>query len=62
METPWPILIGLLALALLLAGILWFAGIVPWWGALILVIALPVGGFLALIFLFYALWIASGSH
>lgn len=62
MEIPNSLLIGLLIFGFLVAALLYALGFVPWWGAVIVVFAAPVAAFAAIVFLFYALWIASGSH
>lgn len=62
MMIPKSFLIGLLIFGILVAALLWGCGVVPWWGALIVIVAAPIGAFGALALLFYALWIASGSH
>lgn len=62
MMIPNSLLIGLLVFGFFIAALLWGFGVVPWWGALIVIVAAPAGAFVALMLLFYALWIASGSH
>jgi hypothetical protein len=62
MMIPNGFLIGLLIFGIIVAALLWACSVVPWWGALILIVAAPIGTFAALMLLFYALWIASGSH
>ncbi|USU08908.1 hypothetical protein NF700_00865 [Sphingomonadaceae bacterium OTU29MARTA1] len=62
MEIPNGFLIGLLLFGILVAALLWGFGMVPWWGALLCLIVVPIVVCAALILLFYALWMASGSH
>jgi len=59
---PNSLLFGLLIFGLLVAALLWGFGVVPWWGALIAVVAAPIVACIVLVILFHALWIASGSH
>jgi hypothetical protein len=61
-EIPNRLLIGLLIFGILVPLIFWGLGLVPWWAALLIVVAAPIGVFAVIILLFYALWIASGSH
>lgn len=56
------LIIGLLVFGLFVAALLWGFGVVPWWGALIAIVVAPIAGCAFLVLLFYALWIASGSH
>ena len=62
MMIPNSLLIGLLIFGVLVAALLWGFGVVPWWGALIAIVAAPVAACIVLVILFHALWIASGSH
>jgi hypothetical protein len=62
MEIPNGFLIGLLIFGILVAALLWGFSVVPWWAALLCLVVAPIAACVVLILLFYALWIASGSH
>nr|WP_314469818.1 hypothetical protein [uncultured Sphingomonas sp.] len=62
MMIPNSLIIGLLVFGIFVAALLWSFGLVPWWGALIAIVAAPLAGCAVILILFYALWIASGSH
>lgn len=62
MMIPNSLLIGLFLFGILAAALLWGFGVVPWWGALITIVAAPIAACIALVILFHALWLASGGH
>jgi len=62
MMIPNRVLICLALFGVIVAGLLWVFGIVPWWAVPLIVVAAPILGCAVLTLLFYAVWIASGSH
>jgi hypothetical protein len=62
MMIPNRLLICLAVFGMIAAALLWGFGIVPWWALPFVIIAAPILGCVILTLLFYALWIASGSH
>ncbi|GAA0448666.1 MULTISPECIES: hypothetical protein [Sphingomonas] len=62
MEIPNRLLIVLLVFGIVIAALLWGFGIVPWWAVPIIVVAAPGAAISILVLLFYAAWVASGSH
>lgn len=62
MEIPNRVPIALLLFSIAVAALLWGFGIVPWWAIPIVLLLAPVAACAVLALLFYAAWIASGSH
>ncbi len=62
MMIPNRLLIFLAVFGFAVAWVLWIFSVVPWWALPLVIIAAPVVSGVILIILFYALWIASGSH
>lgn len=60
---PNSLLVGvLLIFGLIAAALLWGFGVVPWWQALITVVAAPLTVCVVLLLVFYALSLASGDR
>ena len=62
MMIPTSLLVGCAVVGLVIALLLWWCGVVAWWAIPLVALLAPAAIFLAIVGIFYGLWIASGSH